>query len=103
MKQKLVKLQIKMAGNDKSDINEMTSVDNFDESNIMSNFEVNSAPSVSQDKIVELNITDQSNVTGDSGVQLTPTSTKCNNKLDDDIMSILPVSYTHLDVYKRQR
>ena len=28
-------------------------------------------------------------VTEDSGVQLTPTSTKCNNKLDNDMMSIL--------------
>ena len=95
-----------MAGNDESNMNEMTSVDNCDESNIMSNFEIHSTPSASQDKIVELDVTDQSNVTEDSGVQLTPTSTKCNNKLDDDIMSILrtisTVSYTHLDVYKRQ-
>ena len=49
-----------MAGNE-SDINEMTSVDNCDDSNIMSNFEIHSTPSASQDKI-ELNLTDPSNV-----------------------------------------
>ena len=47
-----------MAGNNESDINEMTNVENCDESNIMSNFEIHLTPSA--------------------------------------------VSYTHLDVYKRQ-
>ena len=48
-------------------INE-NSVENFDESNI-SNFEIHSTPSASQEK-VETNLSDQSNVTEDSGVQL---------------------------------
>ena len=64
-------------------INE-NSVENFDDSN-MSNFEIHSTPSASKDK-TELNMSDQSNVTEDSGVQITPTSTKCNRS-DNDIMS----------------
>ena len=49
MKQKSVNLQFnKMAGNE-SNINETTSVDNCDDSNIMNNIEVHSTPNVSQD------------------------------------------------------
>ena len=55
----------------------------------MNSLEVHSTPNVGQDKIVELNVTDQSNVTEDSGVQLTPTSTKGNSKIENDMMSIL--------------
>ena len=73
-----------MADNE-NNINETTSVEIFDESN-MSNFEVHSTPSASQNKM-EINVTDQSNVTEDSGIQVTPTSTKYN-KGDNDIMSI---------------
>ena len=65
-----------------------------------SNFDIHSTPSANQGK-TELNLGDQSNVTEDSGVQITPISTKCNRS-DNDIISIIPVSYTHLDVYKRQ-
>ena len=61
-----------MAGNN-DDVNEITSVDNCDESNVMSNFEIHLTPSASQDKIIQLNITDETIVTEDSGVQLTPT------------------------------
>ena len=38
-----------MAGNDENDVNEITNVDNFDESAIMNNFEVHSTPNVGQD------------------------------------------------------
>ena len=39
----------------------------------------------------------------DSGIQLTPVSTNKNKQAEEtDMMSIMPVSYTHLDVYKRQ-
>ena len=61
-----------MAGNN-DDVNEITNVDNFDESAVMSNCETHSTPSASQDKI-EVNLTDETMVTEDSGVQLTPTS-----------------------------
>ena len=47
-----------------------TSIENFDDLS-MSNFEIHSTPSVSQNK-TELSITDQSNVTVDSGIQITP-------------------------------
>ena len=66
----------------------MTNVENCDESNIMSNFEIHSTPSASQEKI-EVNVTDTSNVTEDSGVQLTPTSTKYSNKVENDMMSVI--------------
>ena len=59
--------------------NESKANENFDDSS-MSSFEIHSTPSVSKDK-TELNTSDQSNVTEDSGVQLTPTSTKCNSCL----------------------
>ena len=34
-------------------------------------------------------MSDQSNVTEDSGVQLTPTSTKCNAQFNSDVMKYL--------------
>ena len=61
----------------------------FNESAVMSSLEVHSTPNVGQDdKTMSKSSTDETNITEDSGIQLTPTSTKCN-KLDDDIMSIL--------------
>ena len=47
-----------------------------------------STPSASQDK-TELNLIDQSNVTEDSGVQITPISTKCNSQFNNDVMNML--------------
>ena len=64
-----------MAGNN-DDVNETTNVDNFDESAVMNNIEVHSTPNVSQDNKIKINVTDETNITA--------------------------VSYTHLDVYKRQ-
>ena len=76
-----------MAGNNnENDINEIT---NFDESVVMSSLEAYSTPNAGQNKIVELKVTDQSNVIEDSGVQLTPTSTKCNNQFNNDVMNML--------------
>ena len=54
----------------------------------MSDFEIHSTPSASQEK-AEINLSDQSNVTEDSGVQLTPTSTKYNAQFNSDVMSML--------------
>ena len=58
-----------MAGNNENEIEEII---NFNESAVMSNLGVHSTPNVGQDRIVELNLTDQTSVTEDSGVQLIP-------------------------------
>ena len=57
----------------------------------MSGFEVHSTPNVGQDnKIDELNITNEVNVTNDSGIQITPISTNKNNQSDNsDVMRYL--------------
>ena len=76
-----------MAENKESD---MINVTSFNESAVMSGLGVHSTPNVGQDnKIDELSVTDETNVTDDSGVQLTPTSTKCNSQFNNYIMSIL--------------
>ena len=76
-----------MAGNNESEINEMTNIENCNESNSMSDFEIHSTPNVSRENKIKNN-SDETNITEDSGVQLTPTSTKCS-KSDNDIMSFL--------------
>ena len=54
----------------------------------MSSLEVHSTPNVGQDnKIDELNITNEINVTNDSGIQITPTLSRENNKNNDDEVS----------------
>ena len=75
-----------MAGsNNENDINEIT---NFNESAVMSSFEVHSTPNVGQDdKTMNVSGTNETDSTEDSGVQLTPTSTKCNSKFDNEMMS----------------
>ena len=74
-----------MAGNN----NESTVID-FNESDINNSLEKHSTPNVDQDeKDRKTNITDETMVTVDSGVQLTPTSTKCNSQFDNDVMSFL--------------
>ena len=60
-----------MAGNNESNINETTSVDNCDDSNIMNNVEVHSTPNVSQENKTKINV-DETNSTDDSGIQVTP-------------------------------
>ena len=40
-------------------------------------------------KIVEISVTDETNIIEDSGVQLTPTSTKCNSQFNNDVMNML--------------
>ena len=63
-----------MAGNNENDINEITiiNVDNFDESAVMNNIEVHSTPNVSQDNKIKINVTSETNITDDSGIQTTP-------------------------------
>ena len=58
-----------MAENNENNINEITE---FNESAVMSNLGVHSTPNVGQDKIVEVSVTDETDITEDSGVQLTP-------------------------------
>ena len=77
-----------MAGNNENNSNEITHVDSFDESVVMYNIEVHATPNVSQDNKIKINVTDETNITENSGVQLNPTSTKCH-KLDNDMMSVL--------------
>ena len=54
-----------MAGCNENNIEEII---DFNESAVMSGLEVHSTPNVGQDKIVELSVTDETNVTEDSGV-----------------------------------
>ena len=75
-----------MAGNNENEIEEIS---NFNESAVMSGLEVHLSPNVGQDKIVKLSVTDETKMTEGSGVQLTPTSTKCSSKFDNDITSFL--------------
>ena len=72
-----------MAGNNESEINEMTNIENCNESNRMSDFEIHSTPNVSRENKIKNN-SDETNITEDSGVQVTPTSTKCS-KSDNDM------------------
>ena len=63
---------------------------NFDESAVINSPKVHSTPNAGKDdKNMKISITDETNMTEDSGVQLTPTSTKGNSKIDNDMMSIL--------------
>ena len=74
-----------MAGsNNENDISEIT---NLDESAIMNSLEVHSTPNVGQDNKIELNVTDEINITDDSGIQITPKSNRENNKSNDDEVS----------------
>ena len=75
-----------MAGsNDENDINEIT---NFNESAVMSSFEIHSTPNVGQDnKDRNINITDEINITNDSGIQLTPKLDSKNKKPNENINS----------------
>ena len=62
---------MKMAENNETDINEIS---NFKQSVVMSSLEVHSTPNVGQDdKTMNISVTDETNMTEDSGVQLTPT------------------------------
>ena len=69
--------------------NEIEEISNFNESAVMSNLGVHSTPNVGQDeKTINVSVTDKIYITEDSGVQLTPTSTKCNSKFDNDLSLI---------------
>ena len=54
----------------------------------MHSIEVHSTPNMIQDNKIKINVTDETNITEDSGVQSTPTSTKCH-ELDNDMMSVI--------------
>ena len=60
-----------MAGKNESNIHETTSVENYNESNSMSDFEIHSTPNVSRENKIISNA-NESNSTDDSGVQVTP-------------------------------
>ena len=71
-----------MAGKNESNINETTSVENCDDSNIMNNVEILSTPNVSQENKTKNNA-NETNSTDDSGIQITPKSSResKNNKM----------------------
>ena len=53
---------------------------------VISGLGVHSTLNVGQDdKTINVSVTDKTDITEDSGVQLTPTSTKCSSKFDNDI------------------
>ena len=88
-----------MAGNNESTVSEII---DFNESAVMNSPEVHSTPNVGQDdKNMNTSVTDEKDITEDSGVQLTPTSTKCN-KFDNDVMSFLLNQFKELKEHNKE-
>ena len=86
-----------MAGNNNEST--VSEIIDFNETDIRNSLETHSTPNVGQDeKDRNINITDETMVTEDSGVQLTPTSTKCS-KFDNDIMSFLQQQFNVINCH----
>ncbi len=83
-----------MSENNESTVSEIAE---FDESAVMSSLEVHSTPNVGQDdKTMNTSSTNETDSTEDSGIQVTPTSTKYN-KVDNDMMSIILNQFNELN------
>ena len=67
----------------------------------MNDFEIHSTPNMSRENKIKNN-SDETNITEDSGVQITPTSTKCS-KSDNDIMSFLQQQFNVINVNMREQ